>query len=65
MGRILVTQIKSPVSLPKDQGRTLKALGIHRIRDTAEHNDSPSVMGMVFKVRHLVTVEKLEEGKSE
>ena len=60
MGQIKVTQTKSPVSLPKDQGRTLKALGLHRMRDTVEHTDSPSVMGMVHKVRHLVTVEKLE-----
>lgn len=59
MGQIKVTQTKSPVSLPKDQGRTLKALGLHRMRDTVEHTDSPSVLGMVHKVRHLVTVEKL------
>lgn len=61
MAQIKVTQTKSPVSLPKDQGRTLKALGLHRMRDTVEHTDSPSVLGMVHKVRHLVTVEKLEE----
>lgn len=61
MARISVTQTKSPVSLPKDQGQTLRALGLHRMRDTVEHNDSPSVMGMVHKVRHLVTVVKLEE----
>ena len=60
MAQIKVTQTKSPVSLPKDQGRTLKALGLHRMRDTVEHTDSPSVLGMVHKVRHLVTVEKLE-----
>jgi large subunit ribosomal protein L30 len=60
MGQIKVTQTKSPVSLPRDQGRTLKALGLHRMRDTVEHTDSPSVLGMVHKVRHLVTVEKLE-----
>lgn len=59
MAQIKVTQTKSPVSLPKDQGRTLKALGLHRMRDTVEHTDSPSVLGMVHKVRHLVTVEKL------
>ncbi|HEU4867845.1 MAG TPA: 50S ribosomal protein L30 [Actinomycetota bacterium] len=61
MGQIKVTQTKSPVSLPKDQGRTLKALGLHRMRDTVEHTDSPSVLGMVHKVRHLVTVEKVNE----
>lgn len=59
MAQIKVTQTKSPVSLPKDQGRTLKALGLHRMRDTVEHTDSPSVLGMVHKVRHLVTVEKV------
>jgi large subunit ribosomal protein L30 len=61
MGQIRVTQTRSPVSLPKDHGRTLKALGLHRMRDTVEHTDSPSVLGMVHKVRHLVTVEKVEE----
>ncbi len=45
MAQIKVTQTKSPVSLPKDQGRTLKALGLHRMRDTVEHTDSPSVWG--------------------
>ncbi len=61
MGKIKVTQTRSPVSLPKDQGRTLKALGLHRMRDTVEHEDAPSILGMVHKVRHLVTVEQLEE----
>lgn len=61
MGKIRVTQTRSPVSLPKDQGRTLKALGLHRMRDTAEHTDAPSILGMVHKVRHLVTVEQLED----
>lgn len=60
MAQIKVTQTKSPVSLPKDQGRTLKALGLHRMRDAVEHTDSPSILGMVHKVRHLVTVETLE-----
>ncbi len=61
MGKIRVTQTGSPVSLPKDQGRTLKALGLHRVRDTVDHTDVPSIRGMVRKVRHLVTVEELGE----
>ena len=61
MARIRLTQTKSPVSLPKDQGRTLRALGLHRMRDTVEHDDVPTIRGMVHKVRHLVTVEELEQ----
>lgn len=57
MGRIRVTQVRSPVSRPKDQGRTLRALGLKRIRDSVEHEDTPSVLGMVRKVIHLVEVE--------
>lgn len=64
MGRVRVTQTKSPVSLPKDQGRTLRALGLHRMRDTVEHEDVPSIMGMVYKVRHLVTVEEVKESST-
>lgn len=61
MARIKVTQTGSPVSLPKDQGRTLRALGLHRVRDTVEHEDVPTIRGMVRKVRHLVTVEELSK----
>jgi len=60
MGRIKVTQVRSPVSHQKDQARTLKALGLHRMRDTVEHKDDPTILGMVHKVVHLVEVEKLE-----
>ncbi|MEX2586926.1 MAG: 50S ribosomal protein L30 [Actinomycetota bacterium] len=58
--KIRVTQIKSSASRQKDQGRTLKALGLHRMRDTVEHADVPSIRGMVFKVRHLVSVEEID-----
>lgn len=60
MGRIRVTQVRSPVSRPKDQGRTLRALGLKRIRDSVEHEDTPSVLGMVRKVIHLVEVEQVK-----
>ncbi|MGQ0680194.1 MAG: 50S ribosomal protein L30 [Actinomycetota bacterium] len=60
MAQIKVTQIKSPVSHQKDQARTLKALGLDRMRDSAVHNDHPAILGMVHKVRHLVSVEKVE-----
>lgn len=58
--KIRLTQVRSPVSHQKDQGRTLKALGLRRMRATAEHADNPVIQGMVHKVRHLVKVEKVE-----
>lgn len=60
MARIKITQVRSPVSHQKDQGRTLKALGLRRMRATAEHDDNPVIRGMARKVRHLVEVEEVK-----
>ena len=57
--KIKVTQVRSTISCPKDQKATIKALGLKRINDSIEHNNTPAVRGMVFKVRHLVSVEEL------
>jgi large subunit ribosomal protein L30 len=54
-----VTQIRSTIGLPYDQGATIKALGIKRMNQTVEQVDNPAVRGMLFKVRHLVKVEEL------
>lgn len=58
MGQIRVTQLRSSVSRPKDQGRTLRALGLKRIRDSVVHEDRPEIRGMIQKVIHLVQVEE-------
>lgn len=63
MAKIKITQVRSSVSRKKDQGRTLRALGLHRIRDSVEHHDRPEILGMVRKVEHLVEVTKLAEGQ--
>jgi len=54
-----VTQIKSSIGYKYDQGATLKALGLGKINRTVEQVDNPCVRGMIFKVKHLVTVEEL------
>ena len=54
-----VTQVKSSISHPSDQLKTLKALGLGKIGRTVELVDNPSVRGMIFKVKHLVVVEEL------
>jgi large subunit ribosomal protein L30 len=57
--RIRVKQIRSVIGTPEDQKRTVRALGLKRINDVVEHDDTASVRGMVFKVKHLVEVEKV------
>jgi large subunit ribosomal protein L30 len=54
--RVRIRQIKSASGHPSDQARTIRALGIRRLHQVVEHNDTPQVRGMIFKVRHLVEV---------
>ena len=56
MATIKVKQIKSKIGFPVDQKRTLQALGLHKISQVVEVEDTPSIRGMIRKVRHLVTV---------
>ena len=63
MAKLRVTWVKSGIGCPRDQKRTLKALGFHRLNQTIEHDDSPSIRGMVHKVRHLVKVEESSEAE--
>jgi len=58
MAKIKVTQIKSKIGAPERQKRTLAALGLRKMQQTVEHDDTPQILGMVEKVRHLVAVEK-------
>ncbi len=54
-----VTQVKSQIGRPEDQDKTLRALGLGRIGKTHELVDNESVRGMIFKVKHLITVEEI------
>ncbi|MHB0754233.1 50S ribosomal protein L30 [Polaribacter sp. M15] len=60
MAKIKVTQIKSQIGRLKNQKRTLEALGLRRLNQTVEHEATPSIVGMVNKVSHLVSVEELK-----
>lgn len=62
MAKVRITWIKSDIGYVKEQKRTLKALGFHRLGETVEQNDSPSILGMIDKVRHLVKVEVIGDG---
>ena len=56
MAQIKIKQIKSRINCPAVQKRTLDALGLKKMNHTVVKEDTPSVMGMVNKVRHLVKV---------
>jgi len=60
MEKIKITQVRSGIGRPLRQKRTLVALGLKRIRHTVEHTATPQILGMVNKVQHLVTVEKVK-----
>lgn len=59
MSTVRVTYRKSGIGYASDQKRTLAALGLRRLHQTVEHEATPSIRGMVFKVRHLVSVDGL------
>ena len=56
MATIKILQIKSRIGASADRKRTLLALGLHKISQVIEKEDTPSVRGMIRKVHHLVTV---------
>lgn len=60
MSKIKVTQIKSGIDRPENQKRTLVALGLNKINRTVEIEATPSILGMVRTVHHLVKVEEVK-----
>ncbi len=59
--KLKITQIKSIIDRPKDQKRTIKALGLGRPNYQKVHNDTPQIRGMIKKVSHLVKFEEIDE----
>lgn len=57
MAKIRITKVRSEINRTATQKKTLKALGLNKIGQTVEHEDTPNIMGMVNKVNHLVSVE--------
>ncbi|RMA57077.1 50S ribosomal protein L30 [Ulvibacter antarcticus] len=57
MAKIRVTKVKSAINRTKTQKRTLEALGLRKIGQVVEHEDTGSILGMVNKVKHLVSTE--------
>ncbi len=58
MAKIKVTQVKSAIKRPQNQKRTLTALGLRKIGQVVEHETTPKILGMINKVKHLVSTEE-------
>ena len=58
MSKIKIKQVRSRIGRPKDQKRTLDALGLRKMNATVTHEATPQILGMVYKIKHLVNVEK-------
>jgi large subunit ribosomal protein L30 len=59
-GKLRVTLVKSPISHNPKNRATVRALGLHRIGETVEINDTPAVRGMVRAVRFLIRTEEVD-----
>jgi large subunit ribosomal protein L30 len=57
MSRLKITLLRGMVGCTDDQRATVRSLGLRKIRQSVERDDSPEVRGMVNKVLHLVKVE--------
>jgi large subunit ribosomal protein L30 len=60
--KLTVRQVKSASGHKSDQAATIRALGIRRMHHSVEHDDTPQIRGMIFKVRHLVEVSERKDG---
>jgi len=60
MGKLSVKWKKSTIGKPATQRATIESLGLRRLNQEVIHEDSPSIRGMLLKVRHLVQVEEIK-----
>jgi large subunit ribosomal protein L30 len=64
MAKLRITYRKSTIGYAEDQKATVRSLGLRHLNQTVEREDSPEVRGMVFKVKHLVTVEEIANSEA-
>jgi len=58
MSTVKIKQVRSRIKCPKDQKRTLDALGLRKMNRVVEYEATPSILGMIEKVKHLVSIEQ-------
>ena len=59
--KLKITQTKSTIAALKNHIANIEALGLHKIGQTVVHEDCPAVRGMIFKVKHMVKVEEIND----
>jgi len=61
MAKLVITWKKSAIGYAQDQKDTVRGLGLHRLHQSVEQEDTRSIRGMINKVRHLVSVAEVSE----
>jgi len=59
MAKIKITLVKSQIGRLQNQKKTIEALGLRKINQVVEHNVTPQILGMVNKVKHLISIEEI------
>ena len=59
--KLKITQIRSVIGSTQRKKRTIEAIGLRKINHSVVHKDTPSIRGMIKKVRELVGVEEVKE----
>lgn len=59
MKRLRIRLVKSLIDEKEEHKRTARALGLRRVGAEREHDDTPAIRGMIYRIRHLVEVEEL------
>ncbi|GAP18646.1 50S ribosomal protein L30 [Levilinea saccharolytica] len=59
--KIRITLVKSGIGYSVRHKATLKALGLRRLHQTVEHDDTPTMRGMLAKISHLIEIEEQVE----
>lgn len=60
MAKLKITQVKSSIGATKRQKATLEALGLKKLHNPVVHEDTPQIVGMINKMRHLISVEEVK-----
>ena len=60
MGKLKITQVRSQIGTTAQQRKNLAALGLRKINQSVEHDDSVIIKGMIERVKHLVKVEEVK-----
>jgi len=60
MGKIRIQQVRSAIRRSQNQKRTLEALGLRKMNQVVEHEQTATILGMVNKVKHLISVEEVK-----